>query len=272
MFKRQSGFALGAYLTFMATAISLIFLSYMAVQGRIKANNDMRVRQAYINEVSTKIGAWYKANLRTIDTGSNPTEAVIISGSGITVKNGLRVKSSDLITSGEIKYRIFGIWIPDVTPDTTAFNLVSGVITPPVPLHSYVYTYYNGLVDEIEAYTLTQKRLDRLAIVLQSFSTAKMLNNGESDIGINRFRPDICPSAAIAGQIPCLDTYTDLNIPEIRLATGLSSTELTDAWGDNFFGSNLVDSSTVSPPYSMAIKVTTPFGFIYRKIAIQPIQ
>ena len=285
--KKQRGFVLAALITFIFGTVSLIFLSYAVVQSKIQSNNDISNRQAYTDEIAAKVGLWYKNNLAAIDSGATPTEAQIIAGANLTVINGMRVMSSNLLPNGPISYRIFVVWVPDVIPDLTTFNQATAVLTPPTPRHRFASSMYVGLPDEANAFNLTQKKLDSLAGALQTYAAAKMLNNSESNLK-DYFRPDVCASPQ-PGTIPCIDSYQNINSAAIQIATGLSAVELRDGWGNDFFGSNLVDSSTgvgdyssacpaasqpcaSSPPYSMSIRVISPFGLTYKKIAIQSIQ
>ncbi len=234
------------------------------LQAQAIANRQSATRAAYLRQSAEAVAAWYAENQASVDaTAAAPAVADILARAGVVPRYGLRTVASQRIVQGELAYHVLVLWIPGGNPDPSAFDVATGVFSPgpAVP-----YEVVSGAGVQAKAVQHTRRVLTLAAAQLEQYFAARMRVGG-GDITVNHFRPDsTCVGAA--GTMPCVDAYTDVSLIDWRDA-GVDELPLTDAWGQVLQVSNLADSSTTNPPYSMVIRSVAPWGTVLLSQAVQ---
>lgn len=209
----------------------------------------------YLDNASEKVETWYRSHLSTVDALVDaPSIDTVVAEAGITLRLGLKLVASQRLTRDNVAYRVFVLWLPQADPDASTWNPATGDFSP---AQGAEFRLVSGYALQSEAIAETERAIKSMAISLVNFFAARYEAGGK-DVSINHFRPDGTCSGA-TGLFPCLDTYTPANAIDWS-AIGLSPLDMRDAWGNPLQLSNLLDSNTTGPPYSIAIRSQTPFG------------
>ncbi len=107
----------------------------------------------------------------------------------------------------------------------------------------------------------TLSRMKVFAAQLERRFRAKFEADPGRTLTVNHFRALGPACTASLDDMPCIDVYSDVaSAADFALLLSLDPSMLVSAWGARFTVSNLADSQTVSPPYSMAIRAALPWG------------
>jgi type II secretory pathway pseudopilin PulG len=262
--NRQRGSAFILFVVVLAVIGVSMILGATTLQADTVANHVAEQRQDYLHRSTQQIERWYQSHLAIVDLNDDPPAiASILSEAGFASQFGAKVAVSQRQFNGDTAYRVFVVWIPNAMPDTSAFNNATGQFTPAPGVQ---YALLNGLSLQSAAMSATRNTINAAAISLENYFTARTELNGK-DVSVNQFRPDTACSGTVAG-FPCIDTYTDASAIDWSM-TGIDPVRLVDAWGNPLEVSNLLDSQTTNPPYSMSIRAKTPFGTFITMSAIQ---
>jgi hypothetical protein len=120
---------------------------------------------------------------------------------------------------------------------------------------------------DIAQYAQAQAQIERVGILLSSYFKARQAADPRLPHGINWWRSPSC-SAADEHYLPCVNTYTPLSTSGVAEALGIGIQDTQTPYGEIEF-SNQTDASLTSP-YSVALRVQTPFGVPMRKTVIAP--
>ena len=262
--RRQRGIDLLMFVVVLAAIGSVFVLSASSLQAQQASNRVDAERAAYLEETGRAVRGWYIANLAAIDmSAAPPAEVAILTGAGITPRFGLRIAASNRLVIGEIGFHSIAIWIPQRQPDPSAMDVATGVFTPDVRA---AFRMISGAELQAEALARTLQTLRQVAGRLENYFVARTAING-GNVAINHFRPDsLCGGSE--GELPCLDRYVAVGTLDWRRA-GVDGMVATDGWGNAIEISNLADSVTAAPPFSMALQARTPWGSVVQVRAVQ---
>jgi hypothetical protein len=262
--RRQRGIVMLMFVVVVAAIGSVFFLSASSWQAQQLSNRVDAERADYLEQSARALRDWYVSNLAGVDaTTEPPTEAAIVAGAGITPRFGLRIAASNRLVAGELGFHNMAIWIPQRQPDPSTIDTVTGVFTPDVRA---AFRLVSGAELQADALAQTRRVLRQAAERLENYFVARTAING-GNVSINHFRPDPACGGA-EGELPCLDTYVAATAVDWRSA-GVDGMVGTDGWGNVIQVSNLADSATAAPPYSMALQTRTPWGSVVQVLAVQ---
>ncbi len=262
--KRQRGVVFILFVVVLALIGVVMVMGASTLQAQGASNRAGADRQNYLNESARQLKGWYQAHLATVDANVDaPALTTIVSEAGLQDRFGVHIAVSNRLFAGDIGYRVFAIWIPLSTPDSSVFDAATGQFTPAANVQ---YVMVSGLEMQTAAMAETRRIMSNAVVSLENYFAAKYELAGR-DVSINQFRPDAACAGATAG-LPCIDTYAVATGIDWS-TTGLSGASLVDAWGRSLEVSNLQDSQTANPPYSMSLRSSTPFGTFLTMSAIQ---
>ena len=256
-FTRRSGEKGGAALLFLLA----IMLGFLAIAAGLSDDVNRRMRfardddqAAYVKELADRLRTSYDNLLRSrgsvgysshplvlLDNPGSITLTQLLIALGETnPKYGLRGSVSDLKT-----------FSPCTDPSNctgVAGQLTGRRITFYIPHDSYplVMKYYETVDGEILQRNIfgdTLHAYDRLVQWLQQFYASRQLMAGSVSSN-NPYQTSDCGSVSSSG-LPCLNTPTTATAA-VLTATGLSASDLVDAWGYPIQVSNPAGTLTLS--------------------------
>jgi type II secretory pathway pseudopilin PulG len=260
----------GAIFLLLVVAIAVVGVTLILAASRLQAqqaaNRAAAEQFAYLRKAAAAVEVWYRENLATVDSqDAAPVIDTVLDRAGVNRRFGLSARISNRLMAGNVGFRTLALWIPAAVPDPSTFDVTTGLFTPAPGVR---FVTVSGAALQGQAVADTQRAMASVASTLEQYFAARAAAGG-TGVGINHFRPDPTCSGA-AGQLPCLDDYTVASA--INWAgLGLSGLPVADAWGNPLALSNLADSSTAAPPFSMAIRAATPFGTQLTVRAVQPL-
>ena len=290
--KRQQGFGLLVFVLIATTIALSLVLGYSGLLTRQEALARPAKLQAYLSDARSQILSFYARNLSQIDSpslGSGINAADLLAGSNISVRYGMQaVLSNPLVGDSGLYYRRMVMYMPSETDATNPPDIAGFVATgnfqtcldSSKDCGSRTYLVFDSLTLEKAALAETKHRLEQVAYKAQAYFKARMLLDPEHNISIDYFRPAFGGCSAGLNDLECLDTYTPLAVlssgswaalTNVPTTIGLTNEELISAWGDPIEASNLTDSETGSPPFTMVFRAPSPFGGYFSVKAVQQI-
>jgi hypothetical protein len=264
--KRAQGFVT-VPVAVIATIVALAVPIYMIVSSdaQVKEAASRGNAELSIDVARVALSSWYE---RTI---ANDTAQVLVAPTfqqlGVDAKPTWRILVSEPITEDSLRFRRFVI-VEEARPESsTAFTPSTGAFTSSV---GNVYRQLDGKLIHTAALLATEERLKRLATLLQRRYSVMLTTDPLRDTTINHFRPRQGCSAS-ANEIPCVDDYQAASTVGLQTILGLEPAGLVSGWGSPVEVSNGVDSNTVAPPYTMALRARTPWGTYVTAAAVQPL-
>lgn len=258
------GFVLFGLMVVTAWITTVMLFGMNTQQAQQLLNRDAAERTAYLKEAAQALRAWYRANQATVDAAAAALDTnAALTAAGVTPRYRLRVASSVRLIQGEVSYHDLVLWLPEAEPDASVFVAATGAFAPAAGV---AFVRVSG--QEIQAMALrdTRRILAETAEALEHYFAARARVAGE-EVRVNYFRPDnLCAPPPDA--MPCIDAY--LTADRVNWAgVGIDGITQRDAWGSLIEVSNLADSTTGAPPFSMAIRATAPWGTVILAQAVQ---
>ena len=225
-------------------------------------------QQAYLLRIQGALKNWYQQHAAAVEASTAPINIVtVLSTLGFPLKWHVTGASSHQLIQNNIAYHVFAVWIPGSAAASASMDLATGIFTPG---SAKAYELVDGFTLESGLVLQTTRTLQKDANRLQEMFRADTLQDEQHQINWNHFRAQDC-SQVESDEMPCLDTYVALNQARLHALAGLDPSDEWDAWGSFLQVSNLLDSNTHAPPYTMALESVTPWGAIIRIFAIQPL-
>lgn len=262
----------GATLLFLMA----ILLGFLAVAVSLSDDVNRRLRltrtddqTAYVKELADRLNTAYDNLLRSRGTASYASQAMIvldnpgtISGSQLLTALGensprynVQAWVSDLKTfspctdassctgvSGQLASRKIYLWIkPESGVDTSGPN-ASGQWVPDLAVT--IWEVVDGQMLQGVIYGDTMHTFDRLVQWFQQYYAASLIAGG-SVTAMNPFRSTDCSDALAQQGLPCIDSASAASTTVLQ-ATGLSASDLVDAWGFPIQLSNPTSATTLN--------------------------
>lgn len=299
--RHQRGFGLLVFVAMVSLISFSIVLGYSGQLAKYESNRRPVKQKAYLNQVRDQLQAFYLANATLLDepsAGNNYTVEALVQAAGIHRRWDVRFAMSRVLDGDTgLKHRRVVAFFPtdtdvDNPPDLESFEATGhfvSCVNAGMPCAKRELVDFDSLWFHKDARIETQRRLERAALKAQAYFRARMLQDPEKNISVNWFRPPFadasgtCPSTpAYLQDLPCLNTYTPLAYFDTGSATwkasnsvaqqlGLADDELVSAWGDPLELTNLQDSETTDPPFTMVFRFRNPFGGYITVRAVQQI-
>lgn len=273
MRNKQRGFIMASAIVATFGIVALIYFSFaMGVFAKEFSAREDRKR-AWIVETQQKLDAWYERNKASIDADPDPIDTnLIVSSSGIVLEYGAQIESTARLSAAGIGYHNIAIWIPHDGASGTGLNHSTGEFNPGllpdgVTLAPTRFVFTNGRAIETRAYLATVAKMRTNASRFESYFQAKLASDPDADASIDYFRATDC-AAPINGQLPCIDTHTNIGPSNVQNLVGLSGDDIVSAWGNVIQVSNL--EGLPSGGYSMSLKTAAPWGVDIQIIAVRP--
>lgn len=286
---REQGFGLLVFVLIVAAVSFGLVLGYTGVMVHEEAQSQQQRGQGYVDSVVRAVEQSWKAAPKIVDSPSvsNTTTAEqLLADASVRVQHGLKVELSSVLNQDGVYYRAFVAYLPSITdesnpPDLATFK-ATGVFkpctTPGPTCVEPVFNVYSSLELEKELMADTQNRLLRIAYKAQSYFKARMLLDPERNIGVNYFRAPHGSCTVSGHDLGCTDFYTPLasmvsaggyTPHHVAITLGLTTRETFTPWGDPIEFSNLEESQTSGPPFTMAFRAPLPGGGYKKIYAIQ---
>jgi hypothetical protein len=266
--QRQKGSALVLLLTLITGIVLLVMGGMNAGLTQEYMLNRNQLQQQYLDEVAQAAQQWYERVAPTIELSAVAvSESDLLAQIAPTRKFGIRAQISPRWTKTvapwtqpALAYRTILIWIPQGDGDTTAISTSSEapVIGSSVEA-AKTYRAWTTMGYQQKELAKLSDLLVRVGTLLQTWSKAQQV----SRVGLefdNFFRQADCSADANFSRLPCLDTYVDITTTSVPSYLGVSNSELMTPLGYAIEISNLLDSSTTSPPYSLSLRVHSPIS------------
>lgn len=269
--RRQCGSA-AMLLVLWAFVAVFYFLFAPQIAASMKAFDAVAAAEdAYLDNVARRLEDYYRRNAAAIDSATSypVVPESLWAELGVEVKPTLRLAVSDRLTGSQVLFHRFVVWLKRAEPDPSTFTVSTGTFTPGP---NVIYRIVDG--EAIEG-ALLEKTLDGmkgLAAQLERRFRAKFEADPLRSLSVNHFRALGSSCSVGLDDIPCIDSYTDATTAaDFVTLLSIDPATLTSAWGQHFTVSNLQDSSTASPPYTMAIRAALPWGGSLLVNAVQPL-
>lgn len=246
----------GATLLFLMA----ILLGFLAVAVSLSDDVNRRLRltrtddqAAYVKELAERLNTAYDNLLRSRGTASYASQAMIvldnpgtISGTQLLTALGetnprynVQAWVSDLKTfspcsdassctgvSGQLASRKVYFWIlPESDVDASGPNASGQWVPDPAVT---IWEVVDGQILQGVIYGDTMHTFDRLVQWFQQYYAARLVEGGGT--ALNLFRSADCSDALAQQGLPCIDSASSASTTVLQ-ATGLSASDLVDAWG-----------------------------------------
>lgn len=253
--------------------VALIYFSFAMGISAKEAGEREDSKREWILETQKKLDAWYERNKAVIDADPDPIDTgLIVKQSGIVLEYGAQIESTARMSAAGIGYHNIAIWIPHDGASGTGLNLSTGEFNPgllsdgvtPAPT-KFVFT--NGRAIQTRAYLSTVRKMRANASRFEGYYHAKLASDPDADASIDYFRAADC-SAPINGELPCIDTHTDIGPANVQALLGLSDDDIVSDWGTAVQVSNL--DGLPAGGHSISLKTSTPWGVAIQIIAARP--
>lgn len=289
---RQQGFGLLAFVMAAAVVAFSLVIGYSGLMVR-QHHNDLQERnEALLAEYERGVRELWREKAHLIDQASetesnNYTAEDILSAAGVSLRGLAEAHLSDVFKEGDFSYRVMVIFFPTDTddrnpPDIAEFKKTGkfqSCKNPQEVCAQRQFVVISSYDMQKELIREAQARLNRVAYRAQAHFKARMLLEPEKSITVNYFRKPFGECVTVEADLDCLDTYTPLlsispagaEMLHAAKALQLTDEELVSPWGQPIEASNLLDSETESPPYTMAFRVLKPSGGYLVTKAVQPL-
>lgn len=277
---RQQGFGLLIFVIIVATIAFGLVVGYSSVLTRQTANQVPARDEAYLTAAMAQAAASWREAAFWLDELS-PSNAFtvddLLKNANVQLQYGAQAALSDVLMAEGVSYRTLVIYMPSDSdavnpPDLTAFQ-TTGEFSPCTNPSAYcaprLYKTYSSFDLQKELAKEAQARLAKVAFKAQSYFKARMLLEPERNVSVNYFRKPLGECVSASNDLGCLDTYQPLAIhdtaggystSEVAQHLGLTAEELFSPWGPPIEASNLEDSETSAPPYTMSFRAANPWG------------
>lgn len=272
MKRNQQGFVVASALILMLSTSLMIYFSFISALSIKEAGMDAEKRLEWVRDAQQKIDYWYGLNKAVIDSQVGPvSESSVLDGAGITLKYGAQFASSNRLSSSGIEYHNIVFWIPVDGASGTGLNLSTGEFNPGTLSGGAIaptdFAMVHGLDVQTQAYLDSVAVARQVASKFELYFRAKIAADPDGDEGINYYRAAYCPTP-VGGELPCVDTATDILSSGMQGAVGLLSSDVVDAWGQSVQVTNLAGI----PPGDSAILISTstPWGTQIKVFGVRP--
>lgn len=293
-------------LVMAAAVVALLFIvANVTIFSREFSNTLGARKQAYVENASARLDAWYRRNAAQLDSlPAIPTytEDQLFTLAGLTRDFDAHIAMSGVVgvPGSNLFYRNIVVWLPAFGVDDTSYLGVSGEFHP--AFNETLYRVVSGQTIEGENIGRTQTTMREIARLLEVRSKSKFEADPLHDVRTNYFRALYCSTPG-SEEIPCTSKVTGpgaggwalLSEPLLNLygLAGINLNMATDAWGQAiqfnnyeqsaYSASNTLqpcgdttavgsdDTETGEPPYVATLRTTTPWGTILCMRAIQPL-
>ncbi len=289
--SRQQGFGLLAFVLVTAVVAFTFIVGFAGVMVRKEANALAGRQQAYVQDALDRVSRLWELNAYQLDApgaANTVTAEKILQSAGVTLKHGAQVALSNVMVTDGLTHRSVVLYLPadsDASnpPDLAKFT-TTGQFDSCTNAGEYcaprVFLVWSSKPLQEELARETQARLARVASKAQSYFKARLLQDPERNVSVNYFRKPVGGCEALPLDLGCMDTYAPLvtldagaAYSKSRMAEALALTdeELFSAWGLPLEASNLQDSVTDEPPFTMVFRAAKPAGGFLSVYAVQPL-
>ncbi len=271
--KAQSGYIAVLFAALLALGLALTVgtmvaqLKHAGALDRSMVVGDTGARQAELATMQKQLLTWYGNNAWVVDSQSGrPPLAGMLVQAGVQTA-GAAVDVSDRVISNGIGYHVFAFWFPLAGATGTGLDEATGTFSPgilngqPAPTP---YVLVSGRALETLRVQQTRLTLYRIADMLTAYFEDRNEMDADRSDDINWFRDSACAGDGLA--LPCYgtDVTPASAVPIIQTVLpariGLSAADLVTAWDPQ--GGISVNNYTVaaSPPYSIMLSASLPWG------------
>ena len=270
--RSRAGGSAALLLVMWVFVVTFFFLFAPQIAASFKAFDAVASQeQAYLDHIARQLETYYRRNAGAIDAAVtfSIVPAALWAQLGIDPKPTLQLGISDRQTGAQVRFRRFVIWLRRGSPDASSFTASTGAFAP-APNVAYRVVDGEAIQGALLEETLT--RMKRFAAQLEQRFRAKFEADPFRSLSVNHFRALGSSCTASLDDLPCINVHADV-ATAANFATLLSidPATLSTAWGPRFTVSNLQDSQTASPPFTMAIRAPLPWGGTVLVNAIQPL-
>ncbi|MCC5609583.1 hypothetical protein LC612_23105 [Nostoc sp. CHAB 5834] len=287
---RQQGFGLFLFvLVISALAFSLV-LGYSVLLTKTATNQLATKQKAYLAQVHKQVeGVWNKHafDLDKQGLGNVLTVEDVVAAGGLEKRYGVNFAMSKvMVTSDGVAYRNFVAYLPtdydnenppnvNLFKETGAFEPCTTPGTPSCLPREFVV--YSSQDLERRFVRETQSRLMRVAQKAQAYIKARRMSDPEQNISVNYFYMPLGACKVLEHDLGCAPTYQPLavqgpsgyTLSQMALGLSIATEDLFTAWGQPIEASNVQDSETLLPPFTMSFRAPKPDGTYFTIKAIQ---
>lgn len=268
----QSGFAALLMVSILATLFLSLYSVLTLAAKRGQQETQAQQRLTYLRQAAAALRDYYARNTAAMDGSSLPqmTPEQMLQGAGVQARWGLRLaySSKQNALGGAIQYRDLYLWIPARNPDPTTLDAGANQFNPGPGVQ---WAKVNGLEIQQAVYNQAENTLTRLAQNLERMFRARIEADPLHDVAVNYWQAKGCSSSA-GGEIPCTNnSYVPAKDLGLAQVIGADAGMMTDPWGGNVLVSNTLDANQLKPPYSLALRIVTPWGSNIDMTAVEPL-
>lgn len=278
--RRQGGFATLVVISMLAMlSLSMLSIASLGLRQELWGQDARMIREA--QDALEQLELAYESQWTTLAGSSDsPWDEDRLQDELSQTYGGLRMVMSERITQETatvcaaaatlnpncIPSRKIMVWHPASTP-ISDWSLTQGL-----PLAQLGGDAIGRIHDtrsaDIERYAQAQAQMERMGMLLSSYFKARQAMDPRTSLSVNWWRNPTCTSDEDEHYLPCVNTYTSMVSSGVATALGLSAADIRTPYGDMEF-SNGQDAS-LTEPFTVALRVSTPFGPPMRKTVIAP--
>jgi hypothetical protein len=186
---------------------------------------------------------------------------------GLAERADWQFAMSDVLWDGALPYRRLVVWQALRPEPQSPFDRRTGTFTTHA---DNPFRVIDGRAVQMRAVARTEERLKALANALQRWAQAQFLLDPLRDLHWNHFRPrERC--APRGPELPCIDDFERIDRTSLPYLLGWDPGLLVTAWQTPIEVSNGRGARHQEPPYTIALRATTPWGTTIEAVAVQPI-
>lgn len=273
LLHRQRGMYVIAVSAILGT-LALMALSFSALTAKKAVLGTEDRLKLEVESALGELQVWYEQQADTLATTNTTPSEDQLKAVLSRPYPGLHVAMSDSMAAAGcagsvatipcLPWRKIVAWYSATTPPTDT------VITDGIPVSELsgdaIWKTYSAQQWYTSRYVRTTTKMTEIGRGLLAWYENQETQDSEYVDGTNFWRATDCADSAT--QLPCIDQYTNLANTSVASILGLNATDMTLPLGSIQI-SNLQDSST-SAPYSVALRVVTPWGQQLKQIVLQP--
>jgi type II secretory pathway pseudopilin PulG len=272
--RTQHGFALLAFVLALTVVAFSLVLGYSGTLTRRQTEALPTAQRTYLDGLQQALQQVYWLRATTAASGDvaqwrafAPDEDVLALTHTAARWDVRAAVSEPLADAMGAPYQRIALWLPAETdaenpPDLELFRATGQwrACIRPTPCADTLVALVDGQPLQRALRAQAHARLARAAYKLQAYFKARTLQNPERNMAVNYFRNPRggadCPSVPPAPDLGCLDTYRPIALDDpIAVRANLTGEDLASPWGESLEASNLQDSETQRPPFSMVLRV-----------------
>lgn len=182
------------------------------------------------------------------------------------IRQGTSCNNASFATAECVPTRLFAAWYPSTEP-TSAIDIRHGIDYGAFGGNA-VWSVRDTRLWDIEQFARSEKQLDEVGNLLRSWMRSRQMADKKTMFSVNWWRDPSCSPQRSAVFLPCVNLYNELRSTPVPEFIGVASADTRTPYGWIEFSNQ--EDANLTPPYSIALRLRTPWGQYIQKRVAQP--